>query len=492
LGEPGRIDEAAGWPRIKLKRKKQRRARRINSPRGPAGWPFPLTYDENPIEWVKPKRWRRERVYQSGPLKIEILTLSVLRNHESVTTVSLTVEIVPRGIIGWLLVSTVLFRAVRETMANVVSEALSQRHMRLSPDRMLSEVAIPGELEEAVTRLDASPYGHVVTPLVRWLLAAAGEDVVRIRPLEIASDWRLSPPAAVDTCLQAAALGLIQPNWELVCAACGTVVNAGARLTEVPDSAKCPSCQSAVYRDLAQTVELTFSPTEAVRRLEPAAFDRAIRRESYAAEFRVSVSAGKSRVVSTTLAPGTYRLEALESGDNPELTVSGGRVAAVAVASGISIAPGTEPGTLLLVNRGGERQTAVVSRLPRSNLGLRGNRAVTQQSYADLFSGNLREVGGLTIGPIAVTVSSGLASLAEHEGRARIEGPALDQAQSLHRLARRGDFLIDLTIAGDAAVQQMLQGSGLAGVRRKTADLPDGAYEEVVTSQGRDRAASSS
>jgi len=565
LGDPGRLDEAAGWPRVRLRSRKPRRARRINSPRGPFGWPFAMSFDEQPIEWVRPKWWRRERTYGSGPLASDVLTLAILRNHESVTTISFTVEVVPRGIVGWLLVRTALFRMARETFAQVLGDAMSQRHMRQSPDRVLSDVTIPDHLEDAVTRLDASPYGHDGTALIRWLLAAPGEDVVRIRPFELASDRRLSATAAIDTCLQAAAYGLMRPNWELVCNACGMLVQTEPRLGDLPGSAACPSCQTTVFRDLAQTVELTFAATDAVRQLDNADIDRAARRESYAAELRVGVDAGRARTVHATLAPGSYRVEALETGDGGEMTVSGGRFAAVTVGSGLSIGSGTEAGTLQVTNRGGERQTVVVSRLPRSDMGLRANRAITQQAFTELHaqdgldegesyslgpvtvatfnlaleaasyqsgssSGSYKqlralidqikaavaEAGGSTWGesedaavavfaqsdaaartvlhlrrlsesgrPIAATLLSGLASLVAKGEKRRVEGPALDGAQALHRLARRGDFLTDLTIAGDPTFQRLLQGAGLTGVRRDSTALPDGAYEEIIAAPDR-------
>ncbi|MSO64397.1 MAG: hypothetical protein EXQ85_01100 [Alphaproteobacteria bacterium] len=102
LGDPARLDEVAGWPRLplRLRRKRTSASQRQQAPRGPFGWPFPLAWDERPVEWVKNRWWRRERHYASGPPIGEALHLALGRDETSATTTTFTVGVSPRGVLG--------------------------------------------------------------------------------------------------------------------------------------------------------------------------------------------------------------------------------------------------------------------------------------------------------------------------------------------------------------------------------------------------------
>ncbi|MSO64399.1 MAG: hypothetical protein EXQ85_01110 [Alphaproteobacteria bacterium] len=81
--------------------------------------------------------------------------------------------------------------------------------------------------------------------------------------------------------------------------------------------------------------------------------------------------------------------------------------------------------------------------------------------------------------PPALTVSLGAAAVFNERGLARLRRTVFDRADHLRQIAKSGDLLLDLGIAGDAAIQRLVRGADLVGRRREAASLPEGACEEV-------------
>ncbi|MSO64398.1 MAG: hypothetical protein EXQ85_01105 [Alphaproteobacteria bacterium] len=231
---------------------------------------------------------------------------------------------------------------VKQTVDQAIARAVERAQARRSPERLIAGVSLRGSMREAVARLDASLYGHGIgTPLIKWLSAAPGEEVVRLRPLEIADNWRLSPILALETHLQATELGLLHAHWDLVCPACGTVARSVTRLCDIAPAAQCPGCGVTVRRDLARTVELSFRPTTLVRSLDQADLDHQARLALRSADLCVSVEPGRARTVAATVVAGPYRMHVAEKSGQHELLIPGGALRPTALGPHLSIESGS-------------------------------------------------------------------------------------------------------------------------------------------------------
>jgi len=131
-------------------------------------------------------------------------------------------------------------------MAAVVDEkALDERLARLEAARAWSP--------RVVSRLEA--------------LVREGEDAAlfRVNPFALAGERDLDPDEAVDLLLHAAALGLFETDWLLVCPRCACAVESFARLRAVRRRFRCPQCHNGYEAAMDDLVAVYFNVSPQVR-----------------------------------------------------------------------------------------------------------------------------------------------------------------------------------------------------------------------------------
>jgi len=131
-------------------------------------------------------------------------------------------------------------------MAAVVDEkALDERLARLEAARAWSP--------RVVSRLEA--------------LVREGEDAAlfRVNPFALAAERDLDPDEAVDLLLHAAALGLFEMDWLLVCPRCACAVESFARLRAVRRRFRCPQCHNGYEAAMDDLVAVYFNVSPQVR-----------------------------------------------------------------------------------------------------------------------------------------------------------------------------------------------------------------------------------
>ena len=131
-------------------------------------------------------------------------------------------------------------------MAAVVNEkALDERLARLEAARAWSP--------RVVSRLEA--------------LVREGEDAAlfRVNPFALAAERDLDPDEAADLLLHAAALGLFEMDWLLVCPRCACAVESFARLRAVRRRFRCPQCHNGYEAAMDDCVAVYFNVSPQVR-----------------------------------------------------------------------------------------------------------------------------------------------------------------------------------------------------------------------------------
>ena len=109
--------------------------------------------------------------------------------------------------------------------------------------------------------------GEIVRAIEAAVESGTDASLTRIDPLHFAEARRFSDEKTIDAFVQAAKLGLFEMSWNLLCPACGGVLDAGANLKQVRDSYDCALCAVSYEPTLDEMVEVSFTVSPGVRRV---------------------------------------------------------------------------------------------------------------------------------------------------------------------------------------------------------------------------------
>ena len=106
--------------------------------------------------------------------------------------------------------------------------------------------------------------GAVLEPARRVAVGDAHSDrrrrgAVRVNPFTFASERGLEAGEAIDLFLHAAALGLFEMDWLLVCPRCACAVESFARLRAVLRRFRCPECHNEYEAAMDDFIAIYFS-----------------------------------------------------------------------------------------------------------------------------------------------------------------------------------------------------------------------------------------
>ena len=240
----------------------------------------PVEWEEQPFEWVRPQRFGVVRRYSKGPIKelrvrVELLPLATTgAEGEAATGTRLLYEVwaKPKNLGGWLAIpvqiGVVRARSFERTIHDydrlakhgrgAASESKDVRFVSGGRERLL---ALSDKLSERGSDRD------VVALLVDHLENADEFAAARIRPYELARLWNKPQRQVLETCLCATRAGMLDLQWNLMCPLCrgGNAMNS---LMEVDPKVHCPGCKIDFNVNFEQSVELTFRPNPAIRKVE--------------------------------------------------------------------------------------------------------------------------------------------------------------------------------------------------------------------------------
>ncbi|HXW01189.1 MAG TPA: DUF5939 domain-containing protein, partial [Anaerolineae bacterium] len=232
---------------------------------------FGLTveWEEHPFEWVREREYSVLRVFKQGPLA-RVYTYMLLEPNAHGTLVKYTVEVTPANLIGFL-GSFYQFgwdsRRNFERVFYQIDEAIQHQTEQVIPLQVIS-LAKPAQarLSELTRQLALQSYDLRWTQrLAHLVLTAPDEDLVRLRPYALADAWGAPRRMVLELFLSAAKLGLLNMRWDIMCPLCRGAKVVARSLDEVHKGVHCPTCNIDFEADLAQNVELTFTPHPQIR-----------------------------------------------------------------------------------------------------------------------------------------------------------------------------------------------------------------------------------
>jgi class 3 adenylate cyclase len=367
-----------------------------------------LEWEEEPFEWVEPRRFSVVRRYLKGPLAKMRVSVELQPREGGGTRLGYEVHAKPRHLlgrvavplgIGWL--SRRRFEATFRRYDALVAADRPAVGQEVRP--RLAPGARP-RLEAAGERLTAAGVApELVRRLVRLIERGDELAVARLRPYALADAWGSSRREVLEACLQATRVGLLELQWDLLCPLCRGAKESAPTLGGVDPHVHCEACNIDFSVNFDRSVELTFRPTAAIRVVERLDYCVGGPRLTPHIAAQQLLRAGERRSLEVVLEPGRYRLRTLEGR---------GELALLAAENGVpeTVAEATESGwageevrlapdaSLRLENATGREQLFVLEAVAWNEQVATAAEVTALQLFRDLFASEVLRPGE----PIAV------------------------------------------------------------------------------------------
>lgn len=285
-----------------------------------------LDWEEVPFEWVKPLRWSIKRIFSSRlfPIKslINFFTFTPLPDGGTELQYRLTLE--PNGILGRLLIPGIAqnvhasFGKAFQQMDDYLQQ-LAERPFELPPVQIIE----PGRtrFENLIRELrQARHQPELIDKLEAHLKNSAVEDLTRMRPYALASQWGFRRSETLALFLHAASIGLLDLSWDILCPECRGAKHKTRDLYDLPERVHCPSCNIDYAAHFDQSIEATFSINAEV--VDATRYEYCIGGPQVTPHILMqqTLQPDESRSFTIPLADGSYRLRVPRLG-GPDLRV---------------------------------------------------------------------------------------------------------------------------------------------------------------------------
>jgi class 3 adenylate cyclase len=420
----------------------------------------PLEWEEEPFEWLSPRRFSVGRTYLAGPIERMRTTLELEPRPQGGTRLAYEVQAQPRNLIGRAAAPIAIGLVARRRFAAVFRryDATVRARLELPAPRGRAAGASSARVDAARQSLIAA---GADPQLVDLLCAVVREDddlsVARLRPYELADRWGVDRRAALELCLRATRAGLLELRWELLCPLCRGASSVAESLGAAAGTLHCETCLIDFTAEFDRSVEVTFRPSPAVREIRAIDFCVAGPQTTPHVVAQQLLAPGARRSLRLRLEPGSYRLRTLGlPGALPVVVRPGGKPAA-ALQSTSEDPPGeplelAEEATLELENGKEEEQLVVLERSAWSDRAATAAEVTALQAFRDLFASEaLRPGEPISVGSLAVAFTDlrGSTRYYRRVGDAPAFGSVLEHVDVLRRTVSAEDGAVVKTM-GDA------------------------------------------
>jgi class 3 adenylate cyclase len=380
---------------------------------------LPVEWEEQPFEWVRPKRFGVERIYSKGPMARLKVLAELTAKPEGGTHLTYQLWATPRNLVGSVAIPLQLsmvigprLRAAMQRYDSLASaeppepagDAASQSTFDLQRLAALKQKLI-ADIE---TSESPRPKVEIAERLAEYLERGDDLAVARMRAYKLADDWREPRRLVLEVCLRATRAGLLDFQWDLLCPLCRGAQQSGASLKDIQSDVHCASCQIDFTINFDRYVELTFHPNPAVRRVAAGSYCIGSPHWTPHVVAQQLLPVGAERELSLPLEVGNYRVRALELQGSQDLTVSpdGEESASVRLSRNgwsYDALHVRERFSLRLKNDTDVEQLLILERLEWSDQATTAAEVTALQMFRDLFAaealrpGEQISVGTLTI-----------------------------------------------------------------------------------------------
>lgn len=348
-----------------------------------------IEWEELPVNWIQNRWFEQIRAFRNGPLNTLSARVQVA-GRDGRSVVSYEVEAEPKNLLGTLIARRIVKQFGKDAVQLLASaeRAISKEQPDLYESRERLPRAARQRARQIAEMIERSRYGHgLAQRLVDFIVGAQEIDLWSMRPMALARRWNVEPRLAIEVCLQAVRDGLLESRWDILCPRCRVSKASSFAMSDLPEGVHCPACNIDYDLDYAANVELTFSPSPAIRPVEYGHFCRTGPGATPHIKGQITLQPGTRRTLPAMLAPGNYRLRTLEAGGELDVDWEAGGFPAVVV-NGDSVYSNAlgKPGEILFHNDGEVVRTLLIEDRTWLRDVLTAERVTTLQAFRDLFS----------------------------------------------------------------------------------------------------------
>lgn len=378
----------------------------------------PLSYEEQPFEWVRPQRYgvqRRFAPHLLNPVREFRMLAELAPRPGGGSTLTYQVWATPANFLGQLAIPIQIGLLTHRQMDRAIrryDQVAARRGARLDLASSANLAAGGAErLAAAEQQLTAQGLpADWVARLGQVVRQADNTTVSRLRPYALAEQWGAPRREVLGLCLNATRVGLLDFQWDVVCPHCRNARMQVDSLSGLNSRTvvHCDTCNVDFTADLERLVELTFHPNPAIRPVTFAEFCVAGPQVTPHIVLQQLLRPGEQRALAPALEPGRYRWRVLEYTSAQPVTVAEAeapeaevRVTAEAVTTTpAAIAPRA---TVTLHNATPAEQLVLLERTAWNDRAALAADVTALQVFRDLFAneairpGEQISVGSLTV-----------------------------------------------------------------------------------------------
>ena len=385
---------------------------------------IPVEWEEQPFEWVRPHRFGVRRRYTSGPIaQLRVTAELIPRAPEPEAAVDapagrpgtkLVYEVwaKPKNVFGLIAIPIQIGLISGRNFARTFREYDELAKHGHTVANLSPEVEfVPGgraRLLGLSEKLVADGVtADLIALLVDFIENADDLALARIRPYELAAQWKQPRREVLEACLCATRAGILDLQWNLICPMC----RGGSKtqsLKEVASKVHCAGCNIDFTVNFEQSVELTFRPNPSIRLAESETFCIGGPQVTPHVVAQQLLAPRTSRPVDLTLDEGRYRLRTMSLPGWQQLraTESGERMATLRAAGDgwpsaeLSIARDAD---VSFENATGDEQLFILERTVWSDEAATAAEVTALQVFRDLFASEaLRPGEQISVGTLTV------------------------------------------------------------------------------------------
>ncbi|HSD84701.1 MAG TPA: DUF5939 domain-containing protein, partial [Anaerolineae bacterium] len=234
----------------------------------------PLAWDEYPFEWERPYRFGVVRRFH-GPILRDFIVNTTLVPHTTGTLLRYEVTARTATLLGILaipvqigLISRRRFERAFRRIDEFLQHPIGSRTPFAAPRPFITGEAAQRLQDIARTLAEDGYPADLIKQLIDLISQADDEEVAHLRPYALADRWGAPRRDVLELCLAATRHSLLDLRWNVVCPMCRGAKTAVPQLSDIHDRAHCPACRADFDVNFDHTLEVTFRPNAALRRVE--------------------------------------------------------------------------------------------------------------------------------------------------------------------------------------------------------------------------------
>lgn len=194
---------------------------------------IPLKWREYPFQWVIHREHIVERLYDSGPLQRFVAGIELFDEEpdtdaapdslHAATRIRFYAEVTPRNLLGFIAIHLVGARSIKNTIQYLDNHFRSlPNESTLRRPQLHTKYKVNTEtLDRLLNSLTEFPIRSEQIPIIRDLLHHHDDDeVVAVRPYELASYYKVDPLEMLKLFLYATKIGIFNLSWNMMCPNC--------------------------------------------------------------------------------------------------------------------------------------------------------------------------------------------------------------------------------------------------------------------------------